>query len=204
MSEDKKSTQRCEMCLTETDDLIVDVMMHVCRQCWERTGKRQTSAYEKRSGARVDAQGLRVSDRDQDASDEPKSSGRINFMKSGDDALVCASPDCGTELESDWKFCPSCGRTKQSAYLTASGVQSTDRKDVSRQALAAAIGITILGISLVVGGLVYLLVGWTGLLDSADTFLVFAIGFAFGVLFGLVGFSMWLKFEGHRYGAFQP
>ena len=151
-----------------------------------------------------DTQGLRVPDADQDVSDEPKSSGRVNFTKSGDDALVCVTPDCGKTLESDWSFCPKCGRTKRSAYLTASGVETTDRKDVSRQALAAAIFITILGISLVIGGLVYLLVEWTGLLESADKFLVFTIGFAFGVLFGLVGFSMWLKFEGHRYGARQP
>ena len=125
-------------------------------------------------------------------------------MKANDEALACSTPDCNAELRREWKFCPVCGRTKRSTYFTAGGVESTDRKDLSRQALTTAASITITGISLVVGGLVYLLVEWTGLLDSADKFLVFAIGFAFGVLFGLVGFSMWLKFEGHRYGAIRP
>jgi hypothetical protein len=126
-------------------------------------------------------------------------------MKANDESEVCDGPHCNTRVEQEWTYCPSCGRKQQPIFWDRSGQRfDTSRKDLSIQALAAAAGATILGISLVVGLMLQVLVGWTGLLAYVGEFLVFPLGFVFGVLFGLVGFSLWLKYEGYKYGSYQP
>jgi len=124
-------------------------------------------------------------------------------MEANDQLEVCAG--CNNRVERDWHYCPACGRTRRKAFVDGGGMLvQTRRKDLSVQALSAAFVGAFSGVFLLVGAVVAVLVKWTGLLEFAGEFLVFPLGFVFGASFGLVGFSLWLKFEGHKYGSRQP